>query len=261
MRGMINVDIYDYAKSPAKEDWEKICKDKIESIDKIGLERPKNKYTFNLLSFDEGYHGMRLNYWIQEFNNRAFDLIANYTLLKSYYDAGIPDDEWYISPGKNGESIQYFPHLEEKHHGNLYWFGFYLESYYTRFEGLIDAVYHVLNLKYKLDVEPTYGFRKNVLTKLKTADKDLYDYLVTLPNDAVFKKVNEYRNNIVHNYRPNQVDSGYVEQKHANGIKTIDMTVGNYTTSTEFLTNIHDSLDLLAEITDEIKDKVTEDNK
>lgn len=258
--GMINMDIYDYGKYPSKEDWLKICKDKLESIDKIGFDRPKNKYTFNLLDFDEAYHGMRLNYWLQEFNNRAFDLIANYTLLKSYYDAGIPDDEWYTS-GEDGTGVRYFPHLEEKHFGNLYWFGFYLESYYTRFEGLIDAVYHVLNLKYKMDIEPALRFRKKVLTKLETADKTLYDYLVTLPNDAVFKKVNEYRNNIVHNYRPNQVDNGYVKEKHDDGSTTITMTVGNYTTSTEFLTNINDSLDLLAEITDEIKDKVTENSK
>ncbi|MEH6854089.1 Cthe_2314 family HEPN domain-containing protein [Priestia megaterium] len=254
------MDIYDYGKYPAKEDWEKICKDKIESINKIGLERTKNKFTFNLLDYNEGYYGIRFNYWLQEFNNRAFDLVANYTLLKSYYDAGIPDDEWYTS-GEDGTGVRYFPHFEERHHGNLYWFGFYLESYYTRFEGLIDAIYHVINIKYKFDIEPALRFRKKVLKELETTDKDLYDYLSALPQDAIYKKVSEYRNNMVHNYRPSQIDSGYIEQTHVNGIKTIDKTVGNYTTSTEFLTNINDSLDLLAEIIDEIKDKVTEDDE
>lgn len=248
------MDIYDYAKYPPKEDWLKICGDKVDTLDKLGLEA--NKRTFNILDFEEGYHGMQLHYWLQEFNNKAFDLIANYTLLKSYYDAGIPDEEWYISPGKNGESVQYFPHFEEKHFGNLYWFGFYMDSYYTRFEGLIDSVYHLINLKYKLGVEPGMGFICNVLKKLKTADKGLYDYLDTLPKDAVYSKVKDFRNNIVHNYRPNQIDSGYKTVNNDDGSQTITMSVGNYTTSTEFLNNIHDSLDLLANITDEIRDKV-----
>lgn len=254
---MIIVDIYDYAKYPAKEDWLTICGDKVDTLNKIDLDA--NKKTFNILNFDESYYGMNLHYWLQEFNNRAFDLRVNYTLLKFYYDAGIPDEEWYKSPGENGESVQYFPHFEEKHFGHLYWFGFYMDSYYTRFEGLIDAVYHVINIKYKFDIEPALGFRNKVLKQLETADKDLYDYLMTLPNNTVFKQVKDFRNNIVHNYRPNQIDSGYKRVNNVDGSQTITMSIGNYTTSTEFLTNIHDSLDLLAEITDEIRDKVKEE--
>jgi hypothetical protein len=250
------MDIYDYAKYPSKEDWLKICSEKVETLNKLGLENSKKR--FNILNFDEGYYGINLKYWLQEFNNRAFDLITNYTLLKSYYDAGIPDDEWYKSPGEDGQSVQYFPHFEEKHFGNLYWFGFYLDSYYTRFEGLIDAVYHLINIKYKLDIEPALGFRKKVLKEIETGDKDLFDYLVALPDNAVFQKVNEFRNNIVHNYRPNQIDSGYTRVNNPDGSQTITMSVGNYTTSTEFLNNIHNSLDLLAEITDTIRSKVEE---
>lgn len=248
------MDIYDYAKYPLKEDWLKICGEKVETLDKFSLENSKRK--FNILNFDESYYGIKLSYWLQEFNNRAFDLIANYTLLKSYYDAGIPDDEWYKSPGDNGLSIQYFPHFEEKHFGNLYWFGFYMDSYYTRFEGLIDAVYHVINSKYKFEIEPSLGFRNKVLKELKTADNDLYDYLMALPSNTVFIKVKDFRNNIVHNYRPNQIDSGYTKTKNADGSQTISMSIGNYTTTTEFLNNIHESLDLLGEITDAIRNKV-----
>lgn len=248
------MDIYDYAKYPAKEDWLKISGDKIDSLDKLQIENSKK--TFNTLDFDGSYHAIQLNYWLQEFNNKAFDLIANYTLLKSYYDAGIPDDEWFKSPGDNGQSVQYFPHFKEEHHGNLYWFGFYMDSYYTRFESLIDAIYHVINVKYQLNVEPSMGFRGKVLKQLETSDKDLYDYLKALPSNAIYKQINEYRNNIVHNYRPNQIDSGFTRTVGADGKQSFTMTVGSYTTSTEFLNNINASLDLLAEITDEIRDKV-----
>ncbi|WP_235822191.1 Cthe_2314 family HEPN domain-containing protein [Gottfriedia luciferensis] len=176
--------------------------------------------------------------------------------MKSYYDSGIPDEEWYISPGEKGQSVQYFPHFEEEHFGNLYWFSFYMESFYTRFEGLIDTVYHVINIKYKFDFEPALGFRKKVLKGLKVVDKDLFDYLDALPDNIVFQKVKDFRNNIVHNYRPNQIDSGYTKVKKTDGSQNIRMSIGNYTTSSEFLINIYDSLDLLGEITDTIRGKV-----
>lgn len=242
------MDIYDYAKYPSKDDWLKICGDKVETFNKLGIQNSKTK--FNLLDIDEGYYGVNLSYWLKEFNNRAFDLIANYTLLKSYYDAGIPDDEWVEGQGT------LLPYFEENHYGNLFWFSFYTDSYYTRFEGLIDAVYHLMNVKYKFDIEPSPRFRKKVLTKLETADEELYSYFVELPKNAVFKKVQNLRNDIVHNYRPNQFDSGYKRKENEDGSISFTMSIGEYTTSKEFLNNIHDSLDLLGEITDKIRDKV-----
>ncbi|TQS00066.1 Cthe_2314 family HEPN domain-containing protein [Paenibacillus ottowii] len=249
------MDIYDYARNPLKEDWQKICGEKVEVINNLGLSDPKRK--FNVLNLFDGYHGINLSYWIREFNNRIFDLITNYTLLKSYYDAGIPDEEWYKSPGDNGESIQYFPHFKEEHFGNLYWFSFYMDSYYTRFEGVIDSVYHLVNVKYQFDVETTLGFRIRVMKKLKTKDSDLYAYLNSLPENPVFKEIKDFRNNIVHNFRPNQVDSGLSKTKNEDGSTTYSMGIGNYTSSSEFLNNINESLDLLLEITDKIREKVS----
>lgn len=96
-----------------------------------------------------------------------------------------------------------------------------------------------------------------MLKKLETEDKDLFNYLDALPANTVFQKVKDFRNNIVHNYRPSQIDSGYYTRVNKpDGFQTITMSIGNYTTSTEFLNNIHDSLDLLAEITDTIRCKV-----
>ncbi|MGE7766652.1 Cthe_2314 family HEPN domain-containing protein [Peribacillus sp. NPDC096540] len=251
------MDIYDYAKYPAKEDWLEICKDKADALDKLHLNIDKKK--FNILKFNEAYHGMKLNYWLQEFNNRSFDLIVNYTMLKSYYLAGIPDDEWYKSPGENGYMVQYFPHFEEEHHANLYWFGFYMDGYYSRFSGLIDSVYHLINTKYKFEIEHKLGFIKKVLTKLKVEDRVLYDFLNDLPNNEVYIKVNEFRNNLIHNYRPNQIDSGFSKETKPDGTQVMKMSVGNYTTSKEFMINIDNSLDLLANITDTIRNKVKEE--
>jgi len=152
-----------------------ICGDKADVINRIYLDN--NTIKFDLSDFVDGYYRVQMHYWLKEFNNRVFNLIVNYTLLKFYYDAGIPDEEWYKSPGDNGESIVYFPHFEKKHYGILYWFSFYVDSYYTRFEGLIDTVYHIISIKYKLDIIPSLGFRNSVLTKLEK--KKIKDFLTT----------------------------------------------------------------------------------
>ena len=45
------------------------------------------------------------NFWSQH-NNKVGTLNVSYTLCRHYYDKGIPDDPWYISPGRDGQSIE-----------------------------------------------------------------------------------------------------------------------------------------------------------
>lgn len=40
----------------------------------------------------------RLHEMIQEHNNKVGSLLITYALCKHYFDKGIPDDPWYISP-------------------------------------------------------------------------------------------------------------------------------------------------------------------
>ncbi|AGK54500.1 Cthe_2314 family HEPN domain-containing protein [Bacillus sp. 1NLA3E] len=247
------MNIFDYAQYPTPEDWDILSKKKKESLDKINL--TNDKRTHNGLDF----LGIELSYWLKEFNNRVFDLVNNYVLLMFYFNKGIPDDEWYISPGKNGQSIEYFPHFEEKHYIYQYWFGFYMESYYTRFSGIFDAIYHLINVKYKFEIPEKLGFRKEVLQKLKNKDDCLYNFLNDIPNNNIYKEVSDLRNNIAHNFRSNQVDSGYNKKKNPDGSVIITMTVGNYTTTSEFVRNIEESIDFLADVIDEVRDKVKEE--
>lgn len=249
------MDIYDYAKYPSKENCSTIRQEKSSALEKIALEKPATQSTL-LELFGIG-NGVEMQYWVREFNNRAFDLEQNYTLLKSYYNAGIPDSEWYISPGKDGASVSYFPHFEDEHFGNLYWFSFYTESFLTRAEGIIDTIYHLVNVHFNLKIESKLSFRRDVSNALKAFDNNLYDYLQNIRQDSRFVNMNDYRNNIVHNFRPNQVDSGISKpQIQPDGSTVIALSVGNYTTSSEFLNVIHDTIDLLADITDEIKKKI-----
>lgn len=247
------VNIEDYSIYPDSKERDAIYNKKKDSWDKIHLEHENKKYNILMISdIDQ----MEIDTWIMEFNNRAFDLVNNYTMLSSYYNQGIPDDPWYASPGPKGESVRYYPlFTKEKHHALQYWFGFYAESYYTRFTAMLDAIYNLINAKYKLRVPQNSKFRGEVLNKLKSSDRDLYNYLKKLPKDQIFKDISEFRNDIAHNFRPNQVSSGITREYGEDGVSKISFGIGKYTTTKEFMDNIDESVDFLAKITDDVRSK------
>jgi hypothetical protein len=78
------------------------------SLDKIKFDDIKKEYNF----FD--FPAMEERYWKTEFNNRSFELVLSYIFMMNYYQTGIPDDEWHISPGKSGNTVDYFPHFKRE---------------------------------------------------------------------------------------------------------------------------------------------------
>lgn len=244
--------IFDHAKYLTKDEFDEIYNHKQEFLDKIRFKEIEDGNFLEQLINNE----IDLKYWIREFNNRSFDLSNTYAILINYYNMGIPDKEWYIYPENKGQSVQYFPHFEDKHYAYLYWFGFYMDSFYTRFFGLIDTIYHILNVKYQLEVPEKLGFNKEVSDKLRKYDSDLVKYLNDVRKYDTYIKVSEFRNNITHNYRPNQITSGVNREKRADGSIIIDYGVGDYTTTEEFVENIEKGIELLAKIVDDIREKI-----
>lgn len=240
----------DYADYPTEEMWEKLYDSKKEAFDKLKLAEEAGKKSYIINS--EGIREMKLSFWINEYNNKVYDLTNNYILLKHYYDKGIPDSEWFIE--KNGK-YKLFPHMEDKHDGYKYWFDFYLDGYYKRFSTLIDAICHLINIKYGFQIESSSGFRQNVMGKLKSEDNALFKSLTGFMKDKTYKQVEIYRNDLTHNYRPNYIDSGITERRDGNKI-IITGGLGNYTTTTEFIINIESSIDLMANIVDSIRLKI-----
>lgn len=243
------VSILEYASYPADSDWNELVRNKKAQLDNIGFDNFSNK--INLFDFAE----VELTYWKKEFNNRAGDLQTSYVMMMHYYKQGIPDDEWYISPGKKGNTVDYFPHFNLRHFGLLYWYGFYLDGYLSRFTGLIDSIYHLINAKYDFRVKEDLSFKRNVLSQLKNKDRGLHDYLDNLKSNGIYKKTNEIRNSFMHNYRPNQIDSG-LSYSEKDGSLTISFGIGQYTTTTEILKIVEDSIDLLSDISNFIKQHI-----
>lgn len=89
----------------------------------------------------------RLHELIQEHNNKVGSLRITYALCRHYFDRGIPDDPWYISPGKNGESVQYFPEFKEEHWMRKYWFNYFADAFYLKMSAVWDSIIITAQLK------------------------------------------------------------------------------------------------------------------
>lgn len=250
------MDILDVLSNPTKEEWTELYDRKKEIFDNLQLDRGES--SFNILDIFNAYYGIKLHSSIVEFNNRIFDLINNYIFLSYFYEKGIPDDEWYISPGKKG-GAEYFPHFKEGDHLIHYWFMFYVESYYARFYGVLDHIYHMINYKYRMDVEPAMGFNNQVMRKLKRLEPNLHLYLEQLRDNENMVKINKFRNDFIHNLRPGQLELGIERRVNADGSKSFSSSVGKYTTASSFMENIEQSIDLLARTNEEIQGYISKD--
>ena len=193
--------------------------------------------------------------WLRAFNNRIGELYLTYIMLMHFYSKGIPDEEWYISPGRNGESTEYFPHFEEKHHGIKYFFDYFVSVFYYQLFSIWDSIPHLINVYYGFEINPDLKFLSKVMKKLETKNAVLYKLLFDLRQNEVYRKANKLRNDLTHNFTPTDIDSGIKRTTNENS-RVISFGLGKYTRTREFKENIDQVLELLAISLKEIKNNL-----
>jgi hypothetical protein len=67
-----------------------------------------------------------------ELYNRTVDIARSYVFMKYYHSLGIPDERCYISPGRAGQSVEYFPDCQENHFIIKGWFDYYADTFYQK---------------------------------------------------------------------------------------------------------------------------------
>lgn len=151
---------------------------------------------------------------IQAHNNKVESIKISYALARHYFDKGIPDDEWFVSPGINGSSVQYMPHFNDEHYLIRYWYCFFMEDLYSKVQSMGDTLYLFINEFYEFGIEEGLGFVKKVLNKLKTTNPSLYDFLNNSHKDENYIKASNFRNNIIHGISPNEIKDEIVIQRN-----------------------------------------------
>jgi hypothetical protein len=146
--------------------------------------------------------------YIRQHNNKVGTLNVSYALCRHYFDKGIPDDPWFISPGEHGESVQYMPKFKPKDWLIRYWFSYFSEAVYFKLFSIWDSVVGLLNEFYQMGHEEDLRFRSKVMKTLKSQRNDIYQYMEDILNEPIYKEANMYRTRIIHGTTPNDVSSG-----------------------------------------------------
>lgn len=151
---------------------------------------------------------------IQAHNNMVGSIKISYCLAMHYFNKGIPDDEWFISPGRDGSSVEYMPHFSADDYLTRYWFSFHIENLYGKLFSSLDSLYHIINDYYELQVPEKLGYIKRILDKIESSHSDLHAILSSVKDNPIYTKANEYRNDIIHGISPSEVKKEIVIKRN-----------------------------------------------
>jgi hypothetical protein len=190
-----------------------------------GIFKKEGNLIQNLLNWD-------MEHWENLLKNRLISITNNFAYAMFYYEKGIPDKVWYVSPGLEGQSVQYFPHFTDEHYSNLYNFSYFVDIFFlksfTVFETIGHLIFKLYNIKVDKDEWKDQISFQNAVYKLRKVNFELHKDLLRIKSSNQFKKGIKMRNDIAHNHPPYEVSSGVTisENKYSFG-------VGEYTTSEE----------------------------
>lgn len=190
-----------------------------------GMFQKEDDHSLNLDNWDT-------QHWETILNNRLLSVDRNFGYAMFYYYKGIPDDEWYISPGKQGQSIQYYPHFEEKHYSNFYNFTYFVDVFFLQSFTVYETIGHLLFILFDFEINEDnprdqLSFN-NAIFKLKEINRHFYKDLNKVKYSDDFQFGVRMRNDIAHNHPPYHIDSGISK---SNGV--VFWGVGKYTTANE----------------------------
>jgi hypothetical protein len=180
--------------------------------------------------------------WEMHLVNKLSDTRHSYGMAMFYFELGIPDEEWMISPGKSGASIEYFPHFEERHHLIKYHFDYYSDVFYYKAFSAWDTIGQLLNEVYQLHIPVNKVDFKKCIQKLKDVDEHLHSDLQKIWNAPNFEQAREIRNSIVHRHPANRQGPSFGRPSQ----NAITFGGCTYTPSQTILSNIKQVLELLA---------------
>jgi hypothetical protein len=95
---------------------------------------------------------LEIDTWITHFLCRAGDLKITYWIMEYYFQKGIPDKTWFISPGRDGSSIEYFPYFKAIDFSTKLHFDYFSNIFYVNLFSAWDIIGHILNEFYLLNI-------------------------------------------------------------------------------------------------------------
>jgi len=231
---------------PTKEDWIEIEKTYPFKRLKIKKQDFRLKPVQGFKDVIQMTRNIEIFHWKIILNNRLCNVIKSYVMLMFYYGKGIPDDEWYISPGKKGMSVQFFPHFKKQHFIIKASFNYYADIFFYMIFSSWDTLWQLLNVFYDLGLKENDVNLDIFYQKIKDKNVRFHKFLTKLKGDHKYKKIKDLRRSITHIVQTGEITSG-VDRTKENKIR---VGIGKYIPSKEIVNSVMDALNLFAETID-----------
>jgi hypothetical protein len=182
----------------------------------------KNDFSINKINGFEGiYQLATLNEiiaWKIILNNKVRHIAKAYAFMMFYYNLGIPDEPYYISPGPTGESVKYFPNFSHDHFLIKDSFDFYADVYFFKyFSAIDDGIWQLLNAFFSLGIDSCEVTWKNLCCKISSIDNNILNSLIRIYDDERYRKGKQVRNSITHRLPVGSQGTGIRREENAIG--------------------------------------------
>lgn len=186
----------------------------------------------DLASLPKSLTGTR---WLIHLQNRLADVFVSYIMARFYLSKGIPDEPWYISPGRRGNNIEYFPNFEEVHFTRKAQYDYYVDVFYYKLFSAFDTLGHLLDTIYDLDLPSSRVYLATAVDALAPRDPTFHGRLKQILDSRAFREAHSFRIAITHNSPPNEAGP-LVASPAPTGCF---IGVGTYTCCATFMDNMH----------------------
>ncbi len=228
-----------FFKFPNEEEWNDL--EGSYPFEKLEIRDDDFKYAFeNANTVLKWSATSEIETWKNHLINRLIQTRWSFVFLMFHFNKGIPDKEWLMSPGPEGESIRYFPHFTTDDHKVKAQFDFYVDIFYYKLFSAWDTIGHLLNMMYELRIERS-SFSK-AAQALQSVNPVLHQELAAIIESDHFRTMQDFRHTITHNHLPGHIGSS------VRRISDNEMTFGggSYTPSAKIQANIIQALNLFA---------------
>jgi len=223
---------------PNKKEWKKLSGDFEFQILNLKHENIQIQHRNIIEEFSQT---LAIQSWCFMLNSRVYFLNDSYKMMSYYFKKGIPDDEWFLSPGRNGESIEYLPHFkDERQHLIRLHFYYFAEIFYYYAFTIFDTIGHIIKEMFRLEIRRNVNFVEAV-KRLKPIDSILYDSLKSILESSVYRKAKQIRNNGTHNFAPGYCGPAYSRDE----LTTFSYGENDYIPSRQIMENALELLHLL----------------
>ncbi|MDA1772749.1 Cthe_2314 family HEPN domain-containing protein [Bacillus cereus] len=250
----VHIELFEY---PTKEEMLALLKDS--PLNKLNLDEALFRRE-GLNPMEQLDYSITIGEMLNLYQNRVFQANLSYAYVMSYFNRGIPDDEWFRSKATGG--VKYYPDFKNEHWTNKIHFEYHIDVFFQKAFTVLDIFGHLLFKYFDLTQEKKHGRLQDITfnnafwnLKHQRRDISLHKKMGKIKFSNRYKEVSKIRNAIIHSQPPYVVHNRFETEE---GVATTRI---HYTPSRELVEDMCDLSKFIQRIVEIFSKHITEKHK